>query len=286
MVKAAYVHIPFCEHICYYCDFNKFLIKNQPVNEYVDALENEINFYNNKLKVSKPETIYVGGGTPTALEVPAFERMIALVSNQLKGEKTTEFTIEINPENMSEEKFRIMKQKEVNRLSIGVQTFQDKLLEDIGRMHRVADVEQTVEMARNMGFDNISIDLMFGLPGQSLADLHQSIQKAMALDPEHISIYSLQVEPRTIFYNRMKKGKLKLPGEDIKQICSNTLLIHLMIMAIASMRSVILRNLDMKADITSIIGTMIFIMDLVLVPMVILIIGEQSMQGLSVPISV
>ncbi|MDN3955434.1 radical SAM family heme chaperone HemW [Sporolactobacillus laevolacticus] len=211
--KGAYIHIPFCDHICYYCDFNKVFMKNQPVDDYLDALSTEMNSYRAN---GLPETLYIGGGTPTALNEGQFERMFSDIDRYLMNPRVREFTVEANPESLTEEKLNIMKRHGVTRLSIGVQTFDDKLLQSIGRAHNASDAEYAVRLAQKHGFHNITLDLMFALPGQTEASLHESLDRALNLGTPHISIYSLQLEPKTIFFNRMKSGKLKLPGEDIE----------------------------------------------------------------------
>ncbi|MFC4618047.1 radical SAM family heme chaperone HemW [Camelliibacillus cellulosilyticus] len=215
-MKGAYVHIPFCEHICYYCDFNKYFRKNQPVDAYLDALNTEIRKVAETGEQQDLETLFVGGGTPTALSANQMKRLFETLRTHLYSEKIREWTVEANPENLDEEKLKIMKEAGVTRLSIGVQTFDDDLLKKIGRAHDRSAVFAGVRAARRAGFTNLSIDLMFGLPGQTMEQLSSSLDAAMAINPEHVSIYSLQVEPRTIFYNRMKQGRLKLPGEDLE----------------------------------------------------------------------
>ncbi|WP_085524707.1 radical SAM family heme chaperone HemW [Tuberibacillus sp. Marseille-P3662] len=226
-MKGAYLHIPFCEHICYYCDFNKFFIQYQPVDEYLESLETEIKTTVNQYGAEDMETIFLGGGTPTALDHDQFETLLKTINNHLLHPGIQEFTVEANPENMTEEKLKLMKKWGVNRLSVGVQTFNDSLLQSIGRAHTSAGATQGIELAKSMGLTNISVDLMFGLPGQTEQDLETSIDQALALDPAHISIYSLQVEPRTIFYNRMRKGKLKLPAEEIEAEMYETIISRL-----------------------------------------------------------
>jgi oxygen-independent coproporphyrinogen-3 oxidase len=214
MIKGAYLHIPFCDHICYYCDFNKYLIQNQPVDYYLTALKQEIQTVMTTGRKEDLETLFVGGGTPTALNDVQLEFFLQTVHDQLWHPGIREYTFEANPENLTETKLKKMYQFGVNRLSIGVQTFDTEGLEAIGRKHSMKDVHHGMQLAREIGFKNISIDLMFGLPGQTEADLNQSIDEALSLKPEHLSIYALQVEPKTIFYNRMKKGQLSLPGPD------------------------------------------------------------------------
>lgn len=217
MPKGVYIHIPFCEHICYYCDFNKFLLDHQPVWGYLRALQKEMQETLTKIPSESIQTIYIGGGTPTALDSEQMAFLMDSIQEHLTPKSDDlEFTIEANPGNLDREKLAVMKAGGVNRLSLGVQSFDDRLLAEIGRTHRSKDVFEAVELVREAGFDNLSIDLMFRLPQQTLQVLDDTLQTARSLDVNHISIYSLQVEPRTIFHNRMKKGHLPLPDEDVE----------------------------------------------------------------------
>lgn len=215
MVKAAYIHIPFCEQICHYCDFNKFLLQGQPVDDYLDAMELEMKRLVRQSNAEPIETIYIGGGTPTALNEAQLKRMLESVRAELQPiDPNVEFTVEANPSVTDRNKLTILKEAGVNRLSIGVQAFQDTLLTALNRNHRQEDVWKMIAEAQSIGFDNISIDLMFGLPGQTLEMFQQSVQHALDLDVPHISAYSLQVEKQTVFYIRDQKGQLTLPGEE------------------------------------------------------------------------
>ncbi len=212
VVKAAYIHIPFCEHICYYCDFNKVYLKNQPVDEYIEALLTEVrrsDVYSYSL-----ETIFIGGGTPTALSAEQLERLLKGIQQVMHLDRLREFTIEVNPDSIDDEKLLVLKDFGVNRLSMGVQTFDEKLLKEIGRTHNRSSVHDAVERARALGFQNISLDLMFGLPKQEPEHFRQTLKEALALEIEHISAYSLKVEEKTIFFNRKRQGKLTLPPEE------------------------------------------------------------------------
>ncbi|MEC2307153.1 radical SAM family heme chaperone HemW [Bacillus atrophaeus] len=214
-MKSAYIHIPFCEHICHYCDFNKYFIQSQPVDEYLNSLEKEM--INTVVKTGQPklDTIFIGGGTPTSLSEAQLEKLMDIVHRVLKpSSPLPEFAVEANPDDLSAEKLKVLKDAGVNRLSFGVQTFEDDLLKKIGRVHKKKDVFTSFERARALGFENISLDLMFGLPGQTLEHLDQSLQTALSLDAEHYSVYSLIVEPKTVFYNLMQKGRLHLPAQD------------------------------------------------------------------------
>ncbi|WP_026584470.1 radical SAM family heme chaperone HemW [Bacillus sp. J33] len=214
MIKAAYIHIPFCEHICHYCDFNKVFLKGQPVDEYLDSLEKEMELALLETPARQLNSIFIGGGTPTALNEKQLEKLCAIIRKQLPYNGSTEYTFEANPGDLSEEKLKILYDAGVNRLSFGVQTFNDDLLKRIGRVHRAKDVFHSIEAAKKIGFNNISIDLIYSLPGQTLKDFRETLETSFTLDIEHYSGYSLIIEPKTVFYNLMRKGKLPTPGED------------------------------------------------------------------------
>lgn len=218
MARGIYIHIPFCHQICNYCDFNKFYFKNQPVDEYIEALGKEIALTIEKYPDSftQVETIFLGGGTPTALSPEQLTRLLTLIRTYIPMDSVKEFTSEANPDELSEAKMRALFDGGVNRLSMGVQSFDQDLLKKIGRTHSNAHVYETIALAKEVGFQNISIDLMYGLPGQSMEQWKDSLEKAFALNLPHFSAYSLIVEPKTIFYNQYAKGKLKLPTEDLE----------------------------------------------------------------------
>ncbi|WP_066257713.1 radical SAM family heme chaperone HemW [Neobacillus drentensis] len=216
MIKSAYLHIPFCEHICHYCDFNKVFLKGQPVDEYLKALDQEIRMTVNQFPTGNLETIFVGGGTPTSLNEQQLYRFCDSINRNLPKSETMEFTFEANPGDLTKEKLQILKDAGVNRLSLGVQTFNEELLKKIGRVHKAKDVYQTIENAKTIGFENISIDLIFSLPTQTITDFKESLTEAFLLDITHYSAYSLIIEPKTVFYNLLKKGKLPTPGEDVE----------------------------------------------------------------------
>ncbi|WP_318508339.1 radical SAM family heme chaperone HemW [Bacillus sp. T3] len=217
MINAAYFHIPFCEHICHYCDFNKVFLKGQPVQEYLDAMEREIQLtFAEAAPPPKFNTIFVGGGTPTALTEQQLDRLCDIIRTNIPSHEQTEFTFEANPGDLSKRKFQILKDAGVNRISFGVQTFNNELLKKIGRVHRAEDVYQSIELAQQTGFQNISIDLIYSLPGQTLDDFKQTLDQALKLQLPHYSGYSLIIEPKTVFYNLFRKGKLPTVGEDIE----------------------------------------------------------------------
>jgi putative oxygen-independent coproporphyrinogen III oxidase len=214
--KAAYIHIPFCEHICHYCDFNKIFIQNQPVDQYLQMLKKEIELTLRHAPATCIDSIFVGGGTPTALDPLQLKALLQMVEELLLPltNERLEYTFEANPGELSTEKLQLLFDYGVNRLSFGVQSFENHLLERIGRTHRAADVYDTVNKANQIGFTNYSIDLMYGLPKQTMEDAKLSLDQAFTLGAKHFSAYSLQVEPKTVFYNLFKKGRLPLPSQD------------------------------------------------------------------------
>lgn len=212
--SAIYIHIPFCEHICYYCDFNKVFLEGQPIDEYVNLLIKEMKLTANKTGVEPVDTVFVGGGTPTTLNESQIAKLCTAVQEIFPLKEGAEFSFEANPGDLSISKLQTMKDYGVNRISMGVQSFNNELLKKIGRIHTVKDVYQSVENMRAVGFENVSIDLIFSLPGQTEADFKDTLNQALALDLPHYSAYSLIIEPKTIFYNLMQKGKLFLPGQD------------------------------------------------------------------------
>lgn len=214
MTESAYIHIPFCSQICNYCDFNKVFIHRQPVDEYLESLRKEMETTITTIPTSGLKTIYIGGGTPTSLNERQVEVMLKSIREVLPFSEGYEFTMEANPDDVSEEKLRVMKEYGVNRISYGVQTFDAGLLERLGRTHTEAHVFKTIDMTQRLGFDNVNIDLMYGLPEQTMEQVILTLQKAFTLGIQHISAYSLIVEPKTIFYNEMNKGSLRLPKQD------------------------------------------------------------------------
>ena len=209
---SAYVHIPFCTQICYYCDFSKVFIKNQPVDSYLEHLLQEFHSYD----IQKLRTLYIGGGTPTALSAPQLELLLDGLTKNLDLSVLEELTIEANPGDLDADKIAVLKNSAVNRVSLGVQTFDDKMLKKIGRSHLEKDIYENIDRLKLAGFDNISIDLIYALPGQTMDQVKENVAKAIALDIPHMSLYSLILENHTVFMNRMRRGKLPLPKEELE----------------------------------------------------------------------
>ncbi|MBK4774787.1 coproporphyrinogen III oxidase [Streptococcus rubneri] len=210
--SSAYVHIPFCTQICYYCDFSKVFIKNQPVDAYLEHLIQETRSY----EIGKLRTLYIGGGTPTALSAQQLAYLLTELPKVMDLSEVEEFTIEANPGDLDPDKIAVLKESQVNRVSLGVQTFDNKMLKKIGRSHQEQDIYDNIRHLKQAGFDNISIDLIYALPGQTMDQVKENVAKAIDLDIPHMSLYSLILENHTVFMNRMRRGKLPLPKEELE----------------------------------------------------------------------
>ena len=210
--SSAYVHIPFCTQICYYCDFSKVFIKNQPVDAYLEHLIQETRSY----EIGKLRTLYIGGGTPTALSAQQLAYLLTELPKVMDLSEVEEFTIEANPGDLDPDKIAVLKESQVNRVSLGVQTFDNKMLKRIGRSHQEQDIYDNIRHLKQAGFDNISIDLIYALPGQTMDQVKENVAKAIDLDIPHMSLYSLILENHTVFMNRMRRGKLPLPKEELE----------------------------------------------------------------------
>ncbi|EHI75179.1 oxygen-independent coproporphyrinogen III oxidase [Streptococcus criceti] len=209
---SAYVHIPFCTQICYYCDFSKVFIKKQPVDDYLEKLLEEFRFYD----IRTLRTLYIGGGTPTALSASQLDYLLSGLQEQLDLSLLEEFTIEANPGDLTADKIAVLEKSAVNRVSLGVQTFDDQELKRIGRSHNEAQIYESVSALKAAGFDNISIDLIYALPDQTMDQVKINVKKALSLNIPHLSLYSLILENHTVFMNKMRRGRLHLPNEDVE----------------------------------------------------------------------
>ncbi|OIA99892.1 coproporphyrinogen III oxidase [Paenibacillus sp. LC231] len=213
--EAVYIHIPFCTNKCFYCDFNSYVLKDQPVMDYLRALDKEMELTVQANPPGRIKSIFVGGGTPTVLKPDEMEYFLQSVKRHFpEWSDDIEFSMEANPGTTDLEKLSVMREGGVNRISFGVQAFQNSLLTGIGRIHDTDDVYRSLENARRAGFDNMSIDLMFGLPNQTLDMLAESVDKALELGLPHYSIYSLKVEENTLFHTMYQRNQLPLPDEE------------------------------------------------------------------------
>ena len=210
-----YLHIPFCQKKCPYCDFNTYAGLEALHEDTVDALCAEMERWAPAVRDRPVSTIFMGGGTPTVLPAPALRRLFATLRRCFTLEAGCEITSEANPGTVDRDKFAVLREVGVNRLSLGVQSFQPHELEFLGRIHDVDDVHRAVESARATGFDNLNLDFIFGLPGQRIAEWEATIAEALALRPEHLSLYSLIVEENTPLFAWVESGRVQPPDEDM-----------------------------------------------------------------------
>src|SRR5699024_1798916 len=213
MITSAYIHIPFCEHICHYCDFTKFFYDESSASEYIRALKREIETAIDG-KNTPIETIFIGGGTPTALNMKQLQALLDIIDDTFDVTNCNEYTIEANPGDFQEDKIKLLKSYGVNRVSLGVQVFDDAMLKSLGRAHQIIDVYTTINQLKKHGFTNISIDLIYALPNRTVDGFLQTVDEALSFGLPHYSSYSLQIEPQTIFYNRYRRGKLHRPQQE------------------------------------------------------------------------
>ena len=211
-----YIHIPFCKQKCFYCDFASTAKKVDETlyEQYINALCQEITMYQALFPDIYIDTIYFGGGTPSILPPDLIIRALNTVKANFTLNSDIEITLEANPGTVDEQKLQYLYQNGINRLSFGVQAVQDDLLQKIGRIHTIKEAEMAIEMAQKIGFKNISMDLMYGLPGQTLEMLKEAVSWAVNKNMQHISIYGLQIEENTVFGRLYDQGKLILPSED------------------------------------------------------------------------
>ncbi|WP_346930322.1 radical SAM family heme chaperone HemW [Clostridium sp.] len=209
-----YIHIPFCKMKCHYCDFPSYSGKESLMIDYAKALSEEIKISCQDKIIS---TIFIGGGTPTYLCIEGWKIIEKSIRGLNRIDEGFEFTVEGNPKTFNEEQLKIFKAMGVNRISMGLQAVQQCHLTSLGRIHSLEDFKHSYEMLRDFGFNNINVDLMFGLPNQSIDQWKETLSKVVELKPEHISCYSLIIEEGTKFFNLYEKDKLILPSEDAER---------------------------------------------------------------------
>lgn len=212
-----YIHIPFCVAKCKYCGFTSFAdVDETKHREYVDKLIEEIKKYGNQYRNSyKVDTVFIGGGTPSILEPYLIEKIMVAIYENFELDIDTEITMEANPKTLTREKLLTYKKVGVNRLSIGVQSFDDIMLKNLGRIHTADDFRENFALARECGFDNINIDLMFAIPNHTLEIWENTLEQAIDIGPEHISFYSLQIEEGTPFFEMFKNGEIDQIPDDV-----------------------------------------------------------------------
>ena len=218
-----YIHIPFCAQKCDYCDFISFpyRLQSEKIKDYIKTTEEEIDSYN--VTSFNVTTIYIGGGTPSVIPSQYIEEILLKIKQKLEESenltkwKQIEITIEVNPGTTNKTKLETYQKVGINRLSIGLQTTNNKLLKQIGRIHTYEDFLNTYQTAKEVGFENSNVDLMLGLPNQTIQDLKKSLQEVIALNPNHISTYSLIIEEGTPIAKKIEKGELVLPDEELER---------------------------------------------------------------------
>ena len=211
-----YLHIPYCLHKCGYCDFNSHPENQEESVRYVEALLSELKFYSTTLKKYSVLTVFMGGGTPTILPHLQLKRILQTVRQNFNLTLDCEITIEANPATIKLETLKEIRSAGYNRISIGVQSFDEKELQLLERVHNEEEIHSTVHRARAANFKNLSMDLMFALPDQTIEKWQSHLKQAIAKNPDHLSTYNLTIEPATTFFKLHEKGKLCLPHEDIQ----------------------------------------------------------------------
>lgn len=206
-----YVHIPFCVRKCPYCDFNSHVGRDGETDVYLDALLEEAR---RRLAGTEPSTIFVGGGTPTHPEAPQIARVLTELREIVGGRRLEEWTVEANPGSLDAEKVEALVDAGVNRVSLGAQSFDDRVLQILGRAHDAEATPRSVAQLRAGGIERVSLDLILAVPGQTIADQLRDVDRALALEPEHVSAYVLTIEPGTVFERWVKSGRLPEPDTD------------------------------------------------------------------------
>ena len=212
MIEHLYIHIPFCPNICPYCAFYKESAGRERVETFLDALLRETDAWAERIR---PKTIFFGGGTPSALSIPQFEKLLGGLHSRLDLSELEEWTIEMNPATVAADKAALLREAGINRVSMGVQSWDDAVLKSLGRTHDSEKAEESFHVLRQAGFDNLSIDLIFGVPGQSLESWQSSLERSLRLAPEHLSAYGLTYEEDTEFFSKLGRGEMA-PDEGLE----------------------------------------------------------------------
>jgi len=219
MLTALYIHIPFCDKVCTYCDFHKEIATPKKQEKYINSLINELKSYKNDFK--KLVSIYIGGGTPSSLPNILLEKLFIEINNHISIKELKEFSIETNPNDITKEKAELFKKYKISRVSIGVQTFNDKHLKFLGRTHAKDDVTKAIKHLNDTGITNINIDMIFSLVNQTTEELVDDIKELLKLDIKHISYYSLILEEKTILYHLYKQNLISMNSEDLESLMYN-----------------------------------------------------------------
>ena len=216
-----YAHIPFCVHRCHFCKYKVRVGDDlgDEIAEFLTALKREITVSKQRGPVAERNlnVVYIGGGTPSLLNPDQLADLLAHITSTHTLDADCEFTVECNPSSLTPEKLAVLRAGGVNRLSVGIQSFDDAILTDIGRDHTAAEARETMRMVAGAGFDNVNLDLIYRLPSQSVEDVRQSIRDALACRPAHLSFYPLWVREGTILWGRLQAGELNIPDETVEE---------------------------------------------------------------------
>lgn len=208
-----YIHIPFCNKKCYYCDFTSFSGKDDKIEDYIYYLIEELKIYKRIIKNRRIKSIFIGGGTPSSIDAKYIGRILEFINNNFNIEALEEVTIEVNPGTLDRKKVSIYRKVGINRISMGVQTFNEETLRKIGRIHDRRQVYNSYDLLREGGFENINLDFIFGLPDETIVDVKRNLDIIEKLKPSHISYYGLILEEDTHLYNLYKRGDLNIPSD-------------------------------------------------------------------------
>ncbi len=215
MGKGLYVHVPFCIKKCNYCDFNSFKLNQEDKKAYIESIITEMKIYSKQFNKDYFSTVFIGGGTPSILENKELKLLIDNIKDNFNIADDAEISIEANPGTLTKEKLETLYLGGVNRLSMGLQSSDKKHLESLGRIHSYEEFKKNFEIAREVGFENINVDLMFSLPNQTIEQWKQTLEDVVKLNPTHISAYSLIIEDETVFGKLYDEGKLELLDEEL-----------------------------------------------------------------------
>ena len=222
MIKGLYLHIPFCEKICVYCDFHKEIAKDQKKEDYIYRLIESIKDHQKDLQSLK--TIYIGGGTPSNIASSLLEDLLKTIQQTIDVSSLEEYTIESNPNDVSLEKAKLYHKYGINRVSLGVQSFDEEILRKMNRSHQREDIYKSIDNLRQVGIENISIDLIFGFHKQNIKQVEDDLKEAQKLDVPHISYYALILEEKSVMYHLVKEGKIRIVDEDLDYLMYNRII--------------------------------------------------------------
>lgn len=222
MIEGLYIHIPFCEKICVYCDFHKEIAKEEKKEQYIHRLIQSMKDHHTSLQSLK--TIYIGGGTPSNIHYDLLKELLETIQNYMDIDTLEEYTIESNPNDITLKRAQLYKDYGINRVSLGVQSFDDQILKAMNRSHQRQDIDKSIAYLRQAGITNISIDLIFGFPNQRLDQVEQDLKEALKLQIPHISYYALILEEKSIMYHLVKQGKLRVVDEELDYLMYNRII--------------------------------------------------------------